>query len=220
MKILDWAETKEDEPDERQRELEWEWGKATWGPFKCIRVLALMRIHKDITKAVKEKRWKDADELGTKFEWTKELPDRHFARMHTEAQSRPDTEAQSRPAAHFAGLPTPRGIVYSPHTIDEYVENPVEKMMRVMQDHYLHHTGKTETTRPPKRPWWHGDGSSNKKGNFGPRHGQAEGEPDPTRHGQPRPDIRPDIQAFHPASLVIDSNGVIHGYWQSNGVIH
>ena len=114
MEVLDWQDDME--TDERQRELEWEWGKATWGRLKCTRVLALRRIHKDITKAVKEKRWKDADKLGLKFEWTKELPDRHFARMHTKAQSRP---------AHFAGLPTPGGrpVVYSPHTSDEYVED-------------------------------------------------------------------------------------------------
>ena len=59
MKILDWQE---DETDERHRELEWEWGCSGSGRHKFTRDLRLRRIDKEITKAVQEKRWKDADE--------------------------------------------------------------------------------------------------------------------------------------------------------------
>ena len=102
----------------------------------------------------------------------------HFVRMHTEP------------------LLTPGGRP-PPHTSDEYVEDPEEKMIRAIQDvanRYLPSTENTETTRPPKRPLSppNGDGGSNKKGNSGPRHGQAESEPDPTRHGQLPPGIRPE----------------------------
>ena len=182
---MDEEDDKETDDGEYWRVLEWGWSGS--GRHKFTRDLRLRRIDKEITKAVKEKRWKDADELETKFEWTKELPDRHFARMHTEAQSRP---------AHFAGLPTPGGrpVVYSPHTSDEYVEDP--EMIRVIEDRWLQWTGKDrdDPRRPPKRPLSppNGDGSSNKKGNFGPRHGHAEVEPDPTRYSQLPPGIHPD----------------------------
>ena len=188
MEVLDWQDDME--TDERQRELEWEWGKATWGRLKCTRVLALRRIHKDITKAVKEKRWKDADELETEFEWTKTVQARHAAEGPSMAEQ--EHFARIKRAKHPGGRPPP-------HTSDEYVEDPEEKMIRVIQhvaNRYMPSTGasSSETTRPPKRPLSppSGDGSSNKKGNFGPRHGHAEGEPDPTRHGQLPPGIRPE----------------------------
>jgi len=86
-----------------------------------------------------------------------------------------------------------------PYTSDEYVEDPVEEMIRFAQHgrsrFMTQLASNVEPPRPPKRPLSppNGDGGSNKKGFFGPRHGQAEGEQYPARHGQPCPDIRPDI---------------------------
>ena len=184
-----------------------EWKRVLAWPIpaghKFTRDLRLRRIDKEITKAVKEKRWEDAAVLEDKYRWTKLVQDKHAAEAWSMAEQ-----------AHFAmthtePLLTPGGTP-PPHTSDEYVEDPdsspefyeyvedpEENMTRAVQDvanRYLPSTGQTETTRPPKRPLSHpsGDDGSNKKGNFGPRHGQAEGEPDPTRHGQLPPGIRPE----------------------------
>ena len=191
MKILDWQE---DDTDQRQTQAEWEWARARWGwngvgRHKFTRDLRLRRIDKEITKAVEEKRWKDAVKLESKYQWTKEVQDRRAAEGPSMAEQ--EHFARIKRAKHPGGRPPP-------HTSDEYVEDPEEKMIRVIQhvaNRYMPSTGKTETTRPPKRPLSppNGDGGSNKKGFFGPRHGQAEGEQYPARHGQPCPDIRPDI---------------------------
>ena len=229
MKILDWQE---DDTDQRQTQAEWEWARARWGwngvgRHKFTRDLRLRRIDKEYIKAVKEKRWKDADELEDQFAWTTLVQDvdaaeawsmaeqAHFAMTHTEPLLTPGGTPPPHTSDEYVEDPDSSPEFY------EYVEDPEENMTRAVQDvanRYLPSTGQTETTRPPKRPLSppSGDGSSNKKGNFGPRHGQAEGEPDPTRHGQPCPDIRPDILMFEdsvaasPGILVIDSNGVIH----------
>ena len=198
MNVKDWSQDDMETDDgEYWRVLQWGWSGS--GRHKFTRDLRLRRIDKEITKAVKEKRWKDADELETKFEWTKTVQDQHAAEGPSMAEQDHFARMHTEPLLTPGGRPPP-------HTSDEYVEDPEEKMIRAIQDvanRYLPSTGNTETTRPPKRPLSppNGDGGSNKKGNFGPRHGQAEGEPDPTRHGQPRPDIRPDIQWVHPASL-------------------
>ena len=215
MNILDWKKafrTEEGFPDGNPSQAEWAWAWAKWGwngvgRHKFTRDLRLRRIDKEYIKAVKEKRWKDAGELEDKFAWTTLVQDSDAA----EAKRVTEEDILD----HFARTPTEPlltpGGTPPPHTSDEYVEDPdsspefyeyvedpEENMTRAVQDvanRYLPSTGQTETTRPPKRPLSppSGDGSSNKKGNFGPRHGQAEGEPDPTRHGQPCPDIRPDI---------------------------
>ena len=173
-----------------RRELEWEWGKATWGRHKFTRVLALRRIDKEITKAVDEKRWKDAVKLESKYQWTKEVQDRRAAEGPSMAEQ--EHFARIKRAKHPGGRPPP-------HTSDEYVEDPVEEMIRFAQhgrSRFMTQLARNvEPPRPPKRPISppNGDGGSNKKGFFGPRHGQAEGEQYPARHGQPCPDIRPDI---------------------------
>ena len=70
-----------------------------------------------------------------------------------------------------------------PYRSDEYVEDPVEAMIRFAQHgrsrFITQLASNVEPPRPPKRPLSppNGDGGSNKKGYFlGPRHGQAEGE--------------------------------------------
>ena len=148
---------------------------------KFTRELRLRRADEALTKAVKENNWKLADELEIKL-------DQELKRQQDQDAAHGPSIAE--PATHPGGtLPT--------HTSDEYVEDPEEEMIRVIQrvaKRYWPSTGETATTRPPKRPLSHpsGDDGSNKKGNFGPRHGQAEGEPDPTRHGQLPPGIRPE----------------------------
>ena len=85
-----------------------------------------------------------------------------------------------------------------PYISDEYVEDPVEEMIRFAQHgrsrFMTQLASNVEPPRPPKRPLSppNGDGGSNKKGFFGPRHGQAEVEPDPTRYSQLPPGIHPD----------------------------
>ena len=148
---------------------------------KFTRELRLRRADEALTKAVKEKNWKLADELEIKL-------DQELKRQQDQDAAHGPSIAE--PATHPGGtLPT--------HTSDEYVEDPVEEMIRFAQrSHFMTQLARNvEPPRPPKRPLSppNGDGGSNKKGFFGPRHGQAEGEQYPARHGQPCPDIRPDI---------------------------
>ena len=188
---------------------------------KFTRELRLRRADEALTKAVKENNWKLADELEIKL-------DQELKRQQDQDAAHGPSIAE--PATHPGGtLPT--------HTSDEYVEDPEEEMIRVIQhvaNRYMPSTGKTATTRPPKRPRRPptGYGGSNKKGNSGPRHGQAEGEPDPTRHGQlppgPSSPIRPEpcpysgrcrvcrkcYLAF--ASTYYDPNAIDCMFWDSD----
>ena len=150
---------------------------------KFTRELRLRRADEALTKAVKENNWKLADELEIKLD--------------QELKRQQDQDAAHGPSiAEPATLP---GGTPPPHTSDEYVEDPVEEMIRFAQHgrsrFMTQLASNVEPPRPPKRPLSppNGDGGSNKKGFFGPRHGQAEGEQYPARHGQPCPGIRPDI---------------------------
>ena len=83
MNILDWKKafrTEEGFPDGNPSQAEWAWAWAKWGwngvgRHKFTRDLRLRRIDKEYIKAVKEKRWKDADELEDQFAWTKMVQD-------------------------------------------------------------------------------------------------------------------------------------------------
>ena len=211
---MPWEDDKETDDGEYWRVLHWGWSGS--GRHKFTRDLRLRRIDKEITKAVEEKRWKDADELEAKYQWAKTVQDQHAAKGPSIAEQDHFARRHTEPLLTPGGRP-------QPNTNDEYVEDP--EMIRVIEDRWQR-TGKDrdDPRRPPKRPRGlpTGYGGSNKKGNSGPRHGQAEGEPDPTRHGQlppgPSSPIRPEPCPVSGRCMVCRKCSFISSYYDPNAI--
>ena len=132
---------------------------------------------RQLDKFTRELRLRRADEALTKAvkENNWKLADELEIKLDQELKRQQDQDAAhgpsiAEPATHPGGRPPP-------HTSDRFMTQS---------------TGNPEPPRPPKRRPSNGYGGSNKKRMFGPRHGQAESEPEPARHGQLPPGIRPE----------------------------